>query len=150
MALALAGAAGQFEPREDLAAIGEVSLSGHILPSTGVVAVALNSATTDCAEFADRISIADDQPGRLVRIFLVLRIVTDRGELINMVIPAYYRRTINDDMTVDARTAADFDVVANNRKGTNLDVIRDAGAICDDRRCMNLAHLSPFSNLLTR
>jgi magnesium chelatase family protein len=41
MALGLAGAAGQFEPPSDLAAVGEVSLSGEILPSPGVVCVAL-------------------------------------------------------------------------------------------------------------
>ena len=41
MALGLAGASGHFEPPENLAAVGEVSLSGEILPTPGVVAVAL-------------------------------------------------------------------------------------------------------------
>ncbi|MHC4815071.1 MAG: YifB family Mg chelatase-like AAA ATPase [Planctomycetota bacterium] len=41
MALALAGAAGQFHHRQRLAAFGELSLRGEILPARGAVAVAL-------------------------------------------------------------------------------------------------------------
>ncbi|MEE9127189.1 MAG: YifB family Mg chelatase-like AAA ATPase [Planctomycetota bacterium] len=41
MALALAGAAGQFHRRQRLAAFGELSLSGEILPARGAVAVAI-------------------------------------------------------------------------------------------------------------
>ena len=76
--------------------------------------VALDRATTDCTEFADRISVADDQPGRLIGVLLIMWVVADRGELIYMVVFAYYRRAINDYMTVDTRTTANFDVVADN------------------------------------
>ena len=41
MALGLAGASGHFDAPEDLAAVGEVSLSGEVLPTPGVVAVAI-------------------------------------------------------------------------------------------------------------
>ncbi|MCB9869655.1 MAG: YifB family Mg chelatase-like AAA ATPase [Planctomycetes bacterium] len=41
MALGLAGAAGEFAPPARLAAAGEVSLSGEILPTPGIISVAL-------------------------------------------------------------------------------------------------------------
>ncbi len=106
----------------------------------------LGRAAAERAEFADRIAVADHEARRLAGVFLVLRIVADRGELVDAVVLADTRRPVDDDVAADARTGTDLDVIADDRVRTDFDVGGNICAAGDDSRCMD--HL--LSSFLTR
>ncbi len=84
----------------------------------------LHGAATDRTELANRVAITDDQVGGFVGVFLVLRVVADRSELIDVIVLADLCRPIDDDMTVDASTACNFYIVTDNGIRTDDDVVR--------------------------
>ncbi len=100
---------------------------GHdpVIVTDNRLALVLRGATADGAKLTNGISVADNQAGRFVCVFLVLRIVTDRCELIDVVVLAYLRRAVDNNVTVDTSTAVYFNTVANYRIWTNLDVVGD-------------------------
>ena len=93
------------------------------------IADVLGRAAAERAKLADRVAVADDQAGRFVRVFLVLRIVTDRRELVDMIVLADFRRTVDDHVTIDACAAADLNCVADDRVGPDLDIVGDDRSI---------------------
>ena len=89
----------------------------------------LGGTAADRAKFADRIPVTDRERGRLVRILLVLRIVSHRRKLINMIIVANLCGPVDHDVAVDACTATNLDIIADYRKSPNLDIVGDRGFI---------------------
>jgi hypothetical protein len=75
--------------------------------------IALHRATTDRAKFANCIAIPNGQRGWLTGVFLILRIVADRCELVNVIVATNNSRTIDNNVTVDSRTRSDDHVVTN-------------------------------------
>lgn len=62
----------------------------------------------------DGIAISDFQPGNLGRVFFVLRIFSDRGELVDAVVFADCRGAFDHDMRPDYRARVDSDVGPNH------------------------------------
>jgi len=85
-------------------------------------ALILGRAAVNRDALADCVAIADRQFGFFAGVFLVLRIVTDRCELKNMVVATDRRRTLDDDMGLDSGAGADFDVRTDNGKRPDADV----------------------------
>jgi hypothetical protein len=97
------------------------------------IAEVLHGATADRRELANRIAIADQQACWLVGILLVLRVVTYRGELVNVVILADRRGPVDYDVAVDPRTTTDYDIVPDHRVRPDLSIsgnIRAVGNNC--------------------
>src|SRR5690606_36170660 len=87
----------------------------------------LHRPAADRAVLANGVAVADREARRLARVFLVLRIVADGGELVDAIVPADHRRTLDHDVSGDPRAAADAHVVADDRVGADLDVL---GQLC--------------------
>lgn len=100
------------------------------------LALTLNRAATDRAEFTNRIAITYSESGPLTRIFLILWIITDRRKLIDVIAIADRCRTTDDDVTVYARTAADFDIITDDRVRPDLHVRGDSSLVRNDCCCV--------------
>src|SRR5690606_21305259 len=79
----------------------------------------LQRAAVDGRVLAYRVAMADHEACRLARVFLVLRRIAYGGELKDVVVFADRRRPFDHGMRLDARAAADLDVVADDGKGTD-------------------------------
>ena len=78
--------------------------------------------------FAKAVAVANHQPGFFTVVLEILRPRTDRGKLINPVVPADFGPGLDDDMGTDLGPRTDFDVFADNA------VRPDAGRRIDFRR----------------
>lgn len=85
----------------------------------------LRRASANRAKLSNRVPVAYDKARRFARVLLVLGVVPDGRELIDVIVFANCRRTMDDHVTIDFRAAADFNSIADHRVRTNLDVIRD-------------------------
>jgi len=74
----------------------------------------LRRTATNRAVFANRVSITDDQSGWLTSIFLILWVVTDRCELVDMIVFADNGGAIDHNVTFDTCAISDFNVVTDN------------------------------------
>ena len=88
----------------------------------------LGRAATDSTKFANRIPITDAETCRLTGVLLVLRVITDRRKLIDMIIFAYFRRAVDHDVAVDPCTAVYLDMIADHCIGADLNIVRDIRA----------------------
>jgi hypothetical protein len=59
------------------------------------IADILGRASTESAKLPDSVAVADNQARWFTGVFLVLWIVTDRRELVDMVVLADFRRTVD-------------------------------------------------------
>ena len=84
----------------------------------------LRGPPVDGNEFADNITVSQLQPGRLPRIFPVLRSIADRGKLVNPVIPADTGRAIDYRVGADPGTGIDDHIRADDREGPDIDISR--------------------------
>jgi hypothetical protein len=107
----------------------------------------LHRPAADGTEFADRVAVADRQLRWLVSILFILRVITYRGELVDVIVLADRRRAIDHNMAVDARSTADHDAVTNYSVGPHIHVICDARAIGDD--CRRVNHVESLSSFFT-
>src|SRR5210317_1212870 len=108
---------------------------GHdpvVIPDNRVTCI-LRCATTESTELANRVAVANDQACRLPSVLLVLGVIADRGELVDMVVPADLRWAVYDDMAFDTCAATDLDVVSNYRVGANLDIVCNSRAVRHNR-----------------
>ena len=115
-----------------------IQLSSPIVVSPSV----LGGSAADRAELAYRIAVADAQGRRLAGVLLVLGIIADRRKLVDVIAAPNRGRPIDDDMTVDRRTAADNNIIADDRVWPHGDVVRNARRCRDYRRRVN--HFSSF------
>src|SRR5690606_24489486 len=101
------------------------------------LALVLHRATADGAVLADRVAVADREPGGLVPVLLVLRIVADGGELVDAVVLPDPRGSLDHDVARDARPRPDLDVLADHGVGADLHAFADDRGIRDDGRRMD-------------
>jgi hypothetical protein len=101
---------------------------GHdqVVVAQNRLAGVLYRSTADRTKLANRVPITDCETCRLVGVLLVLWIITDGGKLIDMIIFAYFRRAVDDDVTVNPRTAANFDMIADYGVRADLNIVGDS------------------------
>ena len=90
------------------------------------LAKVLSRSPANRAVLANGVSITNSELRWLVGVFLILRVITDGGKLIDMIVFANFRWTINDDVTVNSRTAVNLDVVSDHAVRANLSIIGDS------------------------
>ncbi len=100
----------------------------------------LHRARMDCGELANRVAIADHEPGGLVFVLHVLRSATDRRIVTNAVFFANGRMTFNHAVRTDRRTRADRHVRANNGIRPDFNRFVELCARLDDCSGVNPAH----------
>ena len=81
----------------------------------------LDRPAIDRRVLANRIAIADLEPGILAVVFLVLRVVANRRERKDVVIATDRRRPLDDHVRLDARSAADLDIRCYDGIGSDAD-----------------------------
>jgi len=111
-----------------------VAESGHTL--------ILHGTSANRAVLTNGISVADLQARIFALIFLVLRIVADRCELINMIVLADSGRAVYHDMAFHFRSGTDFNLITDNRIRSDIDVIGDHGSVGDYRGRVDHARIS--------
>ena len=116
---------------------------GHdpVMRADGGHAAILHRADIEGAELANDVVVTDLQPGRLARIFLVLRRLAERNKMENPVVRAYRGVARDHGMCADRGAGADLDVFANDGVGANLDIIGQPGARGDQRSGMDRRHV---------
>src|SRR6185437_10683744 len=87
-------------------------------------ALVVDRAAVERAAFAKDIAVADLEAGRLTGVFLVLRRIAQRSELIDPVARADRGRTVDDDMGADDGARTDANLRADDTEGTHGDVRR--------------------------
>ena len=123
----------------DLAVVREVHVGHHpILVAQARGPGILRRAAVDGDVFADRIVVANLDPGRLARVLLVLRRRADRGEMPDAVAPPDARMAVEHHVSADPAALPHFDVLADHRIRANLDIRREARAAMHERVGMNL------------
>ena len=60
------------------------------------------------------ITVTDDQFRGFISVFLVLRVITNRAELVEAIIFTDRGRAVDDNMTFDPRAHADFDILPDD------------------------------------
>ena len=123
-----------------LAVMGEMDI-GHdpVVVADTRHARILRSAQIESAEFAYGIAVANFQPGRLSRIFLVLRNFSQGVELENMIIAADKGMPVNNRMRAHRGAVADDHVLADHGVGTDTDMGAKLRAGMND--CAGVNHL---------
>src|SRR5258708_32754385 len=96
-------------------------------------ALVVSGAAIDGAALPEHVPLADLQPRRLTLVFLVLRRVTDRGELEELVVGTDRRQAGDDHVRTDAGTRPDAHARSDDREGADLDVGGELGLRRDYR-----------------
>src|SRR5690606_9456316 len=97
-------------------------VAAHLRQSTTLYCSTMNGDA-----FANAVTIADFQTGRLTSIFKILVYFADGSELIDLVIAANSRMTIHDNVRFQYCTLTNFDMGSNNTKWANMDVSTNNG-----------------------
>ena len=111
-----------------------------VVIADGRDATILNRAAIERTEFADGVALADDKPGRLALVFLVLVCFTDRHRMINAVIGADLRVTGYNAMVPDAGVVTNHHIAIDNSERANRDVGAEFCARIDNGGRMNQRH----------
>ena len=137
------GVVGEYGVVADLAVVGEMHV-GHdpVVVAQARHAGVLRGAAVERAEFADGVAVADFQPRRLARVFLVLRHLAQRAELENPVVAADAGMAGDHHMRADPGAGADLDVLADDGIGADFDVVSQLGAGMDDGAGMDALYWS--------
>src|SRR5690606_25972626 len=125
----------------DDAIMGDMYI-GHqqVVAADGGHATVLHGAPMQGAAFANDIVVADDQPGRLTMVFLVLAILADGGELENPVALADGRRPTDHHVRSNDRSRTNLDIRPDQGPGADLDVISQPCGWINDRLRVNSTH----------
>ena len=115
-----------------------------VIADNGVSGI-LDRAATDSTEFTKRIALANRQARRLIRVFQILRIVTDRRELVDVIVLADFRGPVDNDVTVDYGASVDFHTIRDDSVRTDLNTFCDDGTVRN-----NGGGMDHFSSFLTR
>src|SRR5436305_6898798 len=110
------------------------------VPDDGAAA-ATGGAAVDRGIFADDAIAADHDRGRLVAIAGVLRLAADRGEREYPAARTDFGSSADAGMRMNDSAGAEHDVGTDHGIGADPNAFAEAGAVFDDRRRMNIAHL---------
>src|SRR5450759_4023300 len=83
--------------------------------------------------FAKHVAVAELEARRLAPLFLVLRRIAQRGELINLVVGADAGRAVDHDMRPNPGTRADPHLSTDDAEGPDRDIRRNLRLRCDHR-----------------
>lgn len=116
------GVVGEDGVAADDAVVGEVAVRHNpvVVADTGF-ADAGNCSEVERCKFADGVAVADNQPGRLVAVFFVLRNFAEAGKLENAVAFADAGVAVDDGVRADFGVRADSDVGADDGVRADLD-----------------------------
>jgi hypothetical protein len=100
-------------------------------------ALVLHGSTVDRARLANRIAIPDHQLRRLTSILLVLRVVTNRRELKNVIILADHGGAFDNGVRFDPSSGANLNISADNHVRTYSRIFMYSGIARHDSQLMN-------------
>ncbi len=124
---------------------------GHqqIVVADGRDALVLNRAAMDGDEFADDVTVADLQSGRLTGVLLVLAILAHRRKLINSIVPADAGRPLEHHMRTDDGTGTYLHARSDNGKRPDADVVGQYRIGIDEGAGMNQASGSAAAHIIS-
>src|SRR5690606_12551924 len=116
---------------------------GHdqVVITDGGFSTVLHGAPVDGHPFPDHVVIADHQTRRLTLVFEIRRILTYRRKLVDAVVSTYTSRPLDDYVGCNHRTLADLDVRADDRPGSDLNVVGQPCGRIDDGARVYQAHI---------
>src|SRR5437868_5910065 len=100
----------------------------------------LNRSTVNGHAFADDVMVTDHQARFLTLVLQVRSVFAYRGELVDAVVPADFRRATQDHVRPDNSTLANFHTGADDRPGADLNVVSQDGRRIDDGARVNQTH----------
>jgi hypothetical protein len=108
-----------------LAIVGNMDI-GHdpIIVSKTSEPSPLDSTAIDSAILANGVTVANMKLCWFAPVFLILRIITNRGKLKDMIIASNPSRPSDDGMRTDPGTGADLHIRTDNGKRTHADILR--------------------------
>lgn len=126
----------------DHAVMGEVAVRHNpvVVADTGF-ADASDRAEVERRKFADGVAVADNQLGRFVAVFFVLRNFAEAGKLENAVVFADAGVTVDDGVRADFCIRADLDVGADNGVRADFDAGVEFGFGVDDGGRVDEGHI---------
>src|SRR6516165_870000 len=104
----------------------------QVVAANGGDALVVGGAAVDGAALAEDVAVADDQPGRLAAVFLVLGRIADGSELEDAVVRADRGRAVHDHVWPDDGARTDLHLWANDAEGTDRHIRREPRLGGDD------------------
>lgn len=101
-------------------------------------------AEIEGSEFADGVAVANNQLGRLVAVFFVLRDFAEAGKLENAVVFADGGVAVDDGMRADFGVRADLDIGTDDGVRANFDAGVEFGFGVNDGGRVDEGHVFPF------